>query len=166
MKKFLSILLILILVCSLAACKGNDKDKFKIPDNILTTEEYHAELDKLLKTQNYSNAEDSFLDKLDTLTGKLKDMIVYNMDDLTECTGTKYYVSNNGDDKNDGKSPETAWATLDKVNDYIFNEGDLVLFERGSMWRGYLSVKSNVAAAALLKLLKSANLCNEETVNE
>ena len=29
-----------------------------------------------------------------------------------------------------------------------------------------LSVKSNVAAAALLKLLKSANLCNEETVNE
>ena len=30
--------------------------------------------------------------------------------------GTAYYVSNQGDDRNDGLSPETAWATLDRVN--------------------------------------------------
>ncbi|MDR2504797.1 MAG: SH3 domain-containing protein [Oscillospiraceae bacterium] len=33
-----------------------------------------------------------------------------------DVAGTKYYVSNSGDDGNDGLSPETAWRTLDKVN--------------------------------------------------
>lgn len=35
--------------------------------------------------------------------------------------GTAYYVSNRGNDNNDGLSPETAWATLDKVNSACLN---------------------------------------------
>ena len=49
-------------------------------------------------------------------------------------TGTAYYVSNSGNDKNDGKSPKTAWATLEKVNSVAFKKGDAVFFERGGVW--------------------------------
>ena len=51
-------------------------------------------------------------------------------------TGTTYYVSNNGNDNRDGKTPETAWKTLDRVSRQKYNSGDAVLFERGGLWRG------------------------------
>lgn len=51
-------------------------------------------------------------------------------------TGTAYYVSNNGNDKNDGKSPETAWASLERVNRAQLREGDAVFFRRGDTWYG------------------------------
>lgn len=50
-------------------------------------------------------------------------------------TGTAYYVSNSGNDSNDGKSPETAWATVSRVNEVTLNVGDAVFFERGGTWR-------------------------------
>ncbi len=55
-----------------------------------------------------------------------------------KVTGTTYYVSNNGDDKKDGKSPEQAWATMDKVNSAKLKPGDGVFFERGGLWRNVL----------------------------
>ncbi|QUO36907.1 hypothetical protein KFE19_10825 [Dysosmobacter sp. Marseille-Q4140] len=48
-------------------------------------------------------------------------------------TGTAYYVSNKGDDGNDGLSPETAWATLDRVNKAALEHGDAVFLERGGV---------------------------------
>lgn len=45
-----------------------------------------------------------------------------------------YYVSNNGDDSADGKSPETAWKTIARVNQETFVPGDQILFERGGSW--------------------------------
>jgi len=56
-------------------------------------------------------------------------------------TGAKYYVSNTGNDKNDGLTPRTAWATLKKVHDEagrVIKPGDGVFFERGGLWRGEL----------------------------
>lgn len=50
-------------------------------------------------------------------------------------TGTAYYISNSGDDGNDGKSPETAWATLDQVNQADLQYGDAIFFQRGGIWR-------------------------------
>jgi len=41
---------------------------------------------------------------------------ILNSPTTVQITGTSYYVSNHGDDNNDGLTPETAWATLDKVN--------------------------------------------------
>lgn len=45
--------------------------------------------------------------------------------------GTAYYVSYSGSDGNDGLSPETARATLEKVNTATLLPGDGVYFERG-----------------------------------
>lgn len=59
-------------------------------------------------------------------------------------TGTAYYVSNDGDDSNDGLTPETAWRTLTKVmglNGYfgeretMLQPGDAVFFRRGDIFR-------------------------------
>ncbi len=49
-------------------------------------------------------------------------------------TGTAYYVSVDGDDTYDGKTPETAWATIDKVNSARLTYGDAVFFKRGDTW--------------------------------
>lgn len=53
-------------------------------------------------------------------------------------TGTAYYVSPNGNDNNDGRSPERAWRTVDRVNENGFSYGDAVFFERGGTYRGVL----------------------------
>ncbi len=49
--------------------------------------------------------------------------------------GTAYYVSASGSDANDGKTPETAWKTLDKVSNAKYNDGDVVYFRRGDIFR-------------------------------
>jgi len=93
--------------------------------------------------------------------------------------GTVYYVSPDGDDSNDGLSPETAWKSLGKINSAAVGElncsaeqidtkqhpqyqwaadhsdewitlkpGDVVLFERGGLWRGGLMTAEGVTYSA------------------
>ena len=52
--------------------------------------------------------------------------------------GNAYYVSNSGNDNNDGLSPETPIATISKVNKLNLKAGDVVYFQRGGVWRGSL----------------------------
>ena len=76
-----------------------------------------------------------------------KQAILTNTDELA-CTGTTYYVSNTGNDNNDGHTPETAWATLEKVNSASLSRGDGVYFERGDTWRGQLWAQEGVTYSA------------------
>ncbi len=71
----------------------------------------------------------------------------------TEVTvpGTSYYVSNGGNDDNDGKSPETAWKTIAKVNaasEGILKKGDAVFFKRGELFRGSVQTAAGVTYSA------------------
>lgn len=50
-------------------------------------------------------------------------------------TGTAYYISNNGDDKNNGRSPETPFATVEPLRNIEMQFGDAIFFERGGLWR-------------------------------
>ena len=50
-------------------------------------------------------------------------------------SGTAYYVSNNGNDRNNGRSSEKPFATLEPFHDIELKYGDAVFFERGSIWR-------------------------------
>ncbi len=45
-----------------------------------------------------------------------------------------YYVSNDGNDNADGLSDATAWASINKVNDFSFATGDDVYFKSGDTW--------------------------------
>jgi len=49
-----------------------------------------------------------------------------------------YYVSNQGSDESDGRSPQTPWRTVARVNAEGFAPGDVVLFRRGDSWREQL----------------------------
>ena len=51
-------------------------------------------------------------------------------------TGTAYYVSNRGNDNNNGLSPDEPIATISAVNRLNLKAGDVVYFERGGVWRG------------------------------
>ncbi|MBQ4612655.1 MAG: hypothetical protein IJB26_03790 [Clostridia bacterium] len=68
---------------------------------------------------------------------------ILNMPDRTFKNA--YYVSPNGDDANDGRTPETAWKTLERVNaleDAEEFHQQAVLFERGGVWRGGIKARS------------------------
>ncbi|MCL2043140.1 MAG: hypothetical protein FWG89_03275 [Treponema sp.] len=58
-----------------------------------------------------------------------------------------YYVdAERGNDSNDGRTPITAWRTLEKVNNTVFQPGDHILLEANSIWNGVGSYNSNRAA--------------------
>ncbi len=57
---------------------------------------------------------------------------------IAEETAVTYYVSSSiGDDANNGVTPETAWKTLDQVNDAI-KSGDTILLKRDDLFRGFI----------------------------
>lgn len=63
-------------------------------------------------------------------------------------TAQTYYVSNTGNDSNNGLTPATAWRTIAHVNQQAFQPGDSILFKRGDVWRETLSVTSSGTPAA------------------
>ena len=73
---------------------------------------------------------------------------IENSPTAVEVKGIKYYVSTSGNDTNDGKSPETAWATLNKVNTVKLSDGDAVFFKRGEIWNGTLKIQNGVTYSA------------------
>src|ERR1051326_3182390 len=61
------------------------------------------------------------------------------------CSGTAYYVSNSGNDSNNGISTSSPWKTVAHVVAFepSLRAGDCVLFQRGSVWAEQLNI-SNV----------------------
>lgn len=59
-------------------------------------------------------------------------------------TATNYYVdATNGNDSNSGTSQSTAWKTTGKVSGFTFNPGDSILFKRGEIFRGGISINQS-----------------------
>src|SRR5690554_3267128 len=55
---------------------------------------------------------------------------------------TVYYVSNSGNDSNQGTSSDKPWKSLSKVNSFNFKGGDQILFKRGDEWTGTITVSA------------------------
>ncbi len=87
-------------------------------------------------------------------------------------SGTAYYVSADGDDSADGKSPENALRTLEKANSLELNAGDALLFRRGDIFRGSINAAAGATYSAFGEGAKpqllgsfenAAELCWEKT---
>lgn len=67
--------------------------------------------------QNSSNTEDVPTEVGDEIlvAADFRRDTFYSRTSNIESAGTVYYISNSGDNNNDGLSPETAWATLDRA---------------------------------------------------
>lgn len=87
------------------------------------------------------------INDVDIVAEKLKNEILNTNTEVT-FTGTAYYVSENGDDSNDGLTPKTPWKTLEKVNSFPFAFGDAVFFQRDNLFRGYLSCRGGITYSA------------------
>lgn len=66
----------------------------------------------------------------------------------TSSQAATYYVRNDGNDRANGTSHATAWATLERVNRQSFASGDVVLFHAGDSWQGRLAVDWSGTASA------------------
>ena len=73
-----------------------------------------------------------------TTVASMTPAVAVNAEGQNTATGTTYYVdSENGNDINDGTSEETAWKSLEKVNETTFKPGDKLRFKRICLqWRG------------------------------
>ncbi len=87
------------------------------------------------------------IEDIDRLSGALKEAILASTFE-TQIEGKTYYVSAQGDDANDGLSPQTALKTLQAVNALELHEGDGVLFRRGDLWRGHLQTRTGAVYSA------------------
>lgn len=93
-------------------------------------------------------ATEEFLQSVEEKSAALKNSILNSPNIKISNEATVFYVSPNGNDSNDGKTPETAWQTLSKVNDTPYSANTYVLFERGGVWRGQISAKQGVTYSA------------------
>ncbi len=93
-------------------------------------------------------AGEAYLKEVDKLAEEKKQAILNSKTEVT-VTGTSYYVdATNGNDDNDGKTPETAWKTVDRVNKATLKRGDGVFFKRGDIYRTRMQTKGGVTYSA------------------
>ncbi|MBE6705687.1 MAG: S-layer homology domain-containing protein [Ruminococcaceae bacterium] len=85
--------------------------------------------------------------EVDALTDK-RIAEIRNTKTTVEVKGTKYYFAADGDDANDGLSPEKPKKTLAAVNMLPLKAGDGVYFKRGDTFRGQIIAKSGVTYTA------------------
>lgn len=65
-----------------------------------------------------------------------------------------YYVSPTGSDTNNGTSQATPWQSIARVNQLgtSLQPGDRILFQRGGLYRGKLTINANGSAAAYIEV--------------
>lgn len=64
---------------------------------------------------------------------------------------TWYLDAINGNDKANGRSPATAWKTLKKLESVFLQQGDTILFKRGSVFKGSLFPKIIPSSSGITK---------------
>jgi hypothetical protein len=67
--------------------------------------------------------------------------------------GSEYYVDCSATEKDgEGRSPATAWHSVDAVNRHRFSPGDIIYLKRGTECRGSLWPKGSGSASATIRL--------------
>ena len=146
MKRIVSLLLALVMVLGLAGCGGSEPTVEEVPTTEATqpTEAVITAASKLTAEKDAELRAD-LQARIDEILNTKTEIVHSDTFIPGETyTGTAYYVSNDGDDSNDGLTPETAWATLSKVGyetgswgePGVLKPGDAVLFRRGDIFRG------------------------------
>ncbi len=153
MKRIISLILVVAICVSLAACKGSDAKvdgEYVYKDTFLKNDNPENPTVMGLFYRNVIGA-DIESDDPDVLeVNKKADAMLKKIEDYPDnvsVTGKTYYLSNEGDDKNDGLTPDTARKTYAAVK-MTLQAGDAVLFRRGDIFRGQINLVSGVTYAA------------------
>ncbi|MBO7148755.1 MAG: S-layer homology domain-containing protein [Clostridia bacterium] len=116
--------------------------------NPITEEEYFAESDLKIVNKTVTDVDENTLLSYLAQAEALKYDIINTPNTEFPQAKKTYYVSPDGDDNNDGLSPETAWKSLEKVGSATYGKDDVVRFKRGGIWRGTLNLKNGVIYSA------------------
>ena len=84
---------------------------------------------------------ENYVASLDELTAKRIAEIRNTPNSDVKYTGQAYYVSADGNDANDGKTPETAIKTIEQLNKMTLTSADAVFFRRGDTFRATEAIK-------------------------
>jgi len=93
-----------------------------------------------LSINDFSDGE-AYVESLDELTAKRIAEIRSTPNKEVEFTGQAYYISADGNDENDGNTPETAFRTIEKLNTIKLASNDAVFFRRGDEFRTTQAIK-------------------------
>lgn len=96
-----------------------------------------------------TNSAQKYLLKLDKKVEQMKSDILTSKSTIDiNAFANVYYISADGDDLNDGLTPERAIKSLQHLNELELQQGDCVLFRRGDLWRGQLKTRQGVTYSA------------------
>ena len=87
------------------------------------------------------------LSKVDRAAERMKRHILSSPTKV-KPVGVIYYVSADGDDANDGLSPNKPLRSIARVNELDLKPEDGVLFRRGDLWRGCVMTRKGVTYSA------------------
>ena len=87
------------------------------------------------------------LKQIDRRAERLKRRIL-NSPTSVKPSGVIYYLSADGDDANDGLSPQTPLRSIAKLNTLELKPSDGVMFRRGDVWRGKITTRKGVTYSA------------------
>ena len=118
--------------------------------NIESIKSVSGQTIKVADGNSIYDSNDEVVSFIDSRANDLRDYVLKSSTkyDSSNINGTIYYVSENGNDSNNGTSPESAWATIDRVNKASLKSGDAVLFECGGLFRGGVKTVSGVTYAS------------------
>ena len=93
---------------------------------------------------------DQICNAVDVISEKMKQDVLNSENALNlSDRPTTYYISEkNGNDDNDGLSPEKPFKTLNALNKTRFLRNANILLERGGVYRGTMSISANLAFGA------------------
>lgn len=115
-------------------------------DEPLTQEDAQRAINML--TQILSPAQECADDEEYLAQVEAKKLEILNSASEYEVSGNIYYIANDGDDSNDGRSEEHPWKTLERSSYADLQPGDTVLLKRGDLWRELLWCVGGVTYSA------------------
>ena len=142
-KQTISILLVTVMVLGLlSGCAGNQPGSVDPTQD--TPEPELSTAATLLSAEEDARLKEDLQKDIDAILNSETEIVHSDTYIPGETyTGTAYYVSADGNDNNDGLTPETAWCTLKKVAEangflsetILLKPGDAVFFRRGDIFR-------------------------------
>lgn len=105
--------------------------------------------DKIGETMGWFDTEkgEAYILELDELEKQRIDEIRGSTSVIPDSYGKKWYVSSNGNDSNDGLSEYSPFGTIGKALECA-SDKDVILLERGSLFRGNFVIKKSITLSA------------------
>ena len=125
---------------------NNNTDQPTMMPTIAPTKEPKRNFFSEIYKEGFMDADESSLSLLDEYAEYMRKNVLNTRSEYkVNDDSTVYYFSNSGSSINDGLSPQTPKSTLyDLQNNVKLKAGDVVLFERGSIFRGTFKARTGV----------------------